>query len=186
MGLIGWLKRNEHEARKRRREWRIIWNASIEAEDAARLDELRASLPALEADGDDVEIELEMLEALEQLAKLRNALVDGAMPVIETHHRVIGAEACHFTAPASLPTDAAQPSGRVLFTPSRSLFIGGGKTIGLAWHAVQHIVREERDLLLARPGNTDAAHFRFNNYTDAVVSAFLARRLKTARSTRVL
>ena len=186
MGLIGWLKREEPEARKRRREWRSVWNTSIESEDGTRLGQLRAGLAGLDDDGGDVEVELEMVDALEQLLALRRSAADGALPVVETHHRVIGVEACHFTAPASLPADPAQPSGRVLFTSSRSLFIGGGTTTGLPWHAVQHIVRQERDLLLARAGGTDGAHFRFNNYADAVVSAFLARRLKTARSARVL
>ena len=184
--MIGWLKRKEPEARKRRREWRNIWHAAIESDDGGRLDELRGGLPVLESDGNDVEIEIEMLEAMEQLAQVRHAVAEGVLPVIETHHRVIGAEACHFTAPASLPTDPAQASGRVLFTPSRSLFIGGGRTANLPWHAVLHVVREDRDLLLARAAGADGAHFRFNNYADAVVSAFLARRLKAARSTRVL
>src|SRR5688500_7562506 len=136
MGLIGWLKRKQPDVAKRRREWRDTWDASIASNSAARNDELPPALPALEAGGSDVEIELEMLEALQQLANIHDTVAAGSMPVIETHHRVIGAEACHFTAPASLPSDAAQPSGRVLFTPSRSLFIGGGKTTGLPWHAV--------------------------------------------------
>ena len=186
MGLIGWLKRKESDTRKRRREWRTAWEASIESEADGRLDELRAGLPALAADGEDTEIEIEMLEALAELAKIHHATAHGKMPAIETHHRVIGAEACHFTAPASLPTDAAQASGRVLFTPSRSLFIGGGKTTSLPWHAVQHIVRQDRDLLLARAAGADGVHFRFNSYADAVVAAFLARRLKAARITAVL
>jgi len=46
MGLIGWLTRQEPEARKRRREWRTTWIASIDAEDGTRLDELRAGLAA--------------------------------------------------------------------------------------------------------------------------------------------
>ena len=70
MGLIGWLKRKEPDTRKRRREWRTAWEASIESEEDERLDELRAGLPALAADGDDVEIEIEMLEALAELAKI--------------------------------------------------------------------------------------------------------------------
>ena len=186
MGLIGWLKRKEPDSRRRRREWRTAWEASIESEADGRLDELRCVLPVLEADGEDVEIETEMLEALAELEKVRHAMAHGGVPVIETHHRVIGAEACHFTAPASLPTDAVQSSGRVLFTPSRSLFIGGGKTTGLPWHAVQHIVRQDRDLLLARAAAGEGAHFRFNSYADAVVAAFLAQRLKTVRIPGVL
>jgi hypothetical protein len=186
MRLTGWLKRRQSEAERRRGEWRGAWSTALESEDGQRLDELRERLPALEGHGSDIEIELEMLDALERLVRLRGDLGAGALPVVETHHRVIGGERCHFAAPASLPADPAQPSGRVLFTPSRALFVGSGKSTAVAWHAVPHIVRQERDLVLARADATGGAHFRFNTYADAVVAGFLARRLRGARPDRVL
>ena len=41
----------------------------------------------------------------------------------------MGQEECHFIAPASLPDDPLQPSGRVLLTARRALFAGGGATV---------------------------------------------------------
>lgn len=181
MSLIGWLKRGHNDEEKRRRHWREAWSAAIEAEAGARLEELRAQLHSLQTNGDDVEMELEMLDALERLSQLREDAARGTLPVVETHHRVISGETCHFSAPASLPDDAAQPSGRVLFTPSRSMFVGGGRTSAIAWHAVQHIVRADRDVLLARADGANGGRFRFNTYADAAMAAFLARRLKMRR-----
>ena len=181
MSLIGWLRRRQAQDATRRRQWREAWAASIEGENGIAPEELRAQLQTLQTNGDDVEMELEMLDALERLSQLRADAAGGALPRVETHHRIISGETCHFSAPASLPDDATQPSGRVLFTPSRSMFVGGGKTSAIAWHAVQHIVRADRDLLLARADGASGAHFRFNTYGDAAIAAFLARRLKMRR-----
>lgn len=71
MSLIGWLKRGKSKHETRRRQWREIWVASIEAENGPRVDELRAQLQTLQTKGDDVEMELEMLDALERLSHLR-------------------------------------------------------------------------------------------------------------------
>lgn len=136
MSLIGWRREG--------------WSASIEAETGARLEELRTELQDLQVSGNDFEVELEMLDALERLSQLRQ--------------------------------DAA---GRTL-PPSRCLFVGGGTTRVIPWHTVHHVLRADRDLLLARAEGTDAGQFRFNTYTDAAIAAFLARRLKGLRSPRVL
>lgn len=186
MSLIGWLKRRQNEQEMRRRRWREAWTASIEAGAGARIDELRGALEALQTSGDDIEMELEMLDALERLSQAREDAAGGTLPVVETRHRVISGEPCHFSAPASIPDDPAQSSGRVLFTPSRSLFVGGGATRALPWHAVYHIVRADRDVLLARADGASGARFRFNTYADAAIAAFLARRLKGLGSPRVL
>jgi hypothetical protein len=42
---------------------------------------------------------------------------------------------------------------------------------------VRHIVRQDRDLLLARADGGSGTHFRFNTYADAVTAALLARAL---------
>jgi hypothetical protein len=147
---------------------------------------LRAELDACPpGPGEDNEIELEMLDALERLGTLLRDTQQNTLPLVDTHHRVVGAERCHFTAPASLPDDPAQASGRVLYTPSRAWFVGGGRTQPAPWHAVRDVVQADRDLLLIR-GDGTAAHFRFNTYSDAVEAAFLARRLKGAKGTRTL
>ena len=76
---------------------------------------------------DDVEIEEEMLDGLERLVALTGELQASRLPSVETTHRVVGTDVCHYSAPASMPEDPAQPSGRLLLTGTRAVFIGGAK-----------------------------------------------------------
>jgi hypothetical protein len=161
-------------------EWRRNWMAAVESQDGDS-ERLRLQLRDLEAPHVDLEIELEMLDALEQLREAQRTTASGRLPVVETHHRVIGGDACHFTAPASLPSDQNHASGRLLLTSARAVFVGGGRTAATAWHAVRDIARIDRDVLLVRADRSPAAHFRFNTYGDAVLCAFLAGRLRPAR-----
>ena len=184
MDVFGWLKGNARKTTSERKRWKDAWTAAIDREDGGQVEPLRAALDSLQQQpADDVEVELEMLDALEQLAAVRGA---GTLPRVETQHRVIAGERCHFSAPASLPDDPAQASGRVLFTPSRSIFVGGARTQPVAWHAVKDAIRAERDVLFVRADGSAAAHFRFNTYGDAVLARYLALRLKGARTTRDL
>ncbi|MEO5897745.1 MAG: hypothetical protein ABIS06_18805 [Vicinamibacterales bacterium] len=132
----------------------------------------------MSAVAEDLEVEEEMLDALQHLSYLQTNVGDGPLPAIETHHRVVGSDACHFSAPASLPDDPAQPSGRVLLTSARSLFLGGVQGSTVPWHSIRDVLRLERDVLLVGADGSPAAHFRFNSFTDAVTATFLARRLK--------
>ncbi len=160
---------------------------AIGAEDASRAATLRAELGELSlAAGDDNEVELEMLDALDRLASLQRETTGGALPAVETQHRVLAGDRCHFSAPASLPDDPAQASGRVLYTAARSFYIGGGHPQPVAWHGVRDVIQAERDVLLVRTDGSAAAHFRFNSFSDAVAAAFLARRLKGTPGTRAL
>ena len=179
MGLFDWIKGRHSGNHRERRQWHEAWSAAIAAEDpsqSARLKEQLASLPV--APGDDNEVELEMLDALDQLQSLWEHTNAGGLPVLETHHRVVAGDPCHFTAPATLPDDPAQASGRLLFTSTRSLFIGAGRPQPVAWHSVREVVRSNRDVVLVRADGSAAAHFRFNTFGDAAAAVFLARRLK--------
>jgi hypothetical protein len=158
--------------------WRARWQQAVETLDRRNAEQLRAELVDDGALGDaDLEIEHEMVDALDCLLALTEELEAGGLPRVETSHRVVGADACHFSAPASLPDDAAQPSGRVLLTSSRAVFIGGAKLTALPWHSVREVASTDRDLLLIR-STEDAVRFRFNTFTDALTAAALARRLK--------
>jgi len=181
MKLFGWLsgsKKQDHRATALH-VWRRTWAEAVDSGGAAA--PLREQLDALAAPDLDVEVELEMLDALDQLREAQRAAEAGSLPVVETHHRVIGAERCHFTAPASLPSDEQQANGRLLLTSGRAVFVGGGRTSAAPWHAVDEIVRVERDVLLLRADRSPTAHYRFNTYGDAVLCAFLAGRLRRAR-----
>jgi hypothetical protein len=163
--------------------WRREWTHAIDAEDVSLLEPLRRQLDTLNAPGEDVEVELEMLDGLEQLGTL---LAAESLPIVETQHRVVAGDVCHFTAPASLPDDPAQASGRVLFTASKSIFVGGSRPQPVPWHSLREVIRSDRDVLFVRADGSALAHFRFNTYADAVVAAHLARRLRAGKGTRVL
>ena len=181
MKLLRWLKSSRDEGTIALTAWRRSWSEALEVTDDDSTTALRYQLELLAAPGIDLEVELEMLDALEQLRDAQRAAASGPLPVVETHHRVIGADTCHFTAPASLPADEHQAHGRVLLTSVRAVFVGGGRTAATAWHTVHEILRLERDVLFLRPDRSPAAHFRFNTYGDAVLCAFLAGRLRRAR-----
>jgi|SRR5687767_1600694 len=183
MSVFGWLRGRRSGSGRPRDEWRRAWEQAVEVEDVSQLGPLKERLEPLNAPGDDVEVELEMLDGLEQLKGLLDAT---SLPVVETQHRVVAGDVCHFTAPASLPDDPGQASGRVLFTGTKSIFVGGALTQPIPWHSVRYVGRSGRDVSLGRHDETVAAHFRFNTYGDAVVATYLARRLSVLRSKRVL
>ena len=182
MKPFGWFSKSRHDGALQR--WREAWTAAIDGP-ADSDAELRAQLDALSIGEPDIELECEMLDALEALRTMQRAIANGGPPIIETHHRVIGTEACHFTAPASIATDQAQAAGRVLLTRTRAVFVGAGRTAATPWHQVHDVARLQRDVLLARPDQTPVAHFRFNTYADAVVCAFLASHLKPVKRPRL-
>lgn len=181
MKLFGWISgsKKQDERTAALTAWRRTCAAALESGGSAA--PLREQLDALSAPDLDIEIELEMLDALEHLREAQQAAASGSLPVVETHHRVIGTERCHFTAPASLPSDEQQAHGRLLLTSGRAVFVGGGRSAAAPWHSVHEIVRVERDVLLLRADRSPAAHYRFNTYGDAVLCAFLAGRLRRAR-----
>ena len=186
MKLFGWFRRRDGH-QKVRRQWREAWTAAVAREDASHAGALKAQLGSLKLEPDeDFEIEFEMLDALERVGALQHQTADGSLPVVETHHRVVAGECCHFTAPATLPDDPAQASGRLLFSGSRSVFVGGGRPQTVAWHTVREVIHTERDVVFVRGDGSAGARFRFNTFADAVEAAFLARRLKGVRGTRGL
>jgi hypothetical protein len=126
-----------------------------------------------------------MLDGLDQLREVQRTVSSGGLPLVDTQHRVIGTERCHFTAPASIAEDHAQSTGRVLLTASRAVFVGAGRTSMTAWHQVHEVARIGRDVALVRADGSPAAHFRFNSYGDALVCAYLARHLRPARRPRL-
>ena len=123
-----------------------------------------------------------MLDGLDQVWRLQAALAADGLPVVETGHRVVGTETCHFSAPSSMPDDAAQPSGRLIFTGARAIFAGGAKALTLPWHTVAEVAQQERDVILVRHDRETFHRFRCNVFADALCAGLLARTL--ARRTR--
>jgi hypothetical protein len=184
MGLFGWLKRKSDEGGDgEARAWRDAWTAAVASLDAAAVAPLEAALRRAPPFADDVEIEEEMLDALRQLVALAPELQAGRLPIVETSHRVVGADRCHFSAPVSMPDDPAQPTGRLLLTSTRAVFAGGARTPSLPWHATREVIQAGRDLLFVyRHAQEDGGQrFRCNSFTDALCAAAIARHLMRSR-----
>ena len=180
--MFDWFKRAKKQDNDPLTAWRAAWSRAVDLDGTVEPRALREQLDHLATAGQDLELELEMLDGLEALRALQHAVNGGAVPVLETHHRVVGTDACHFTAPASLQAGESHASGRVLFTASRAIFIGGARPSAAAWHAIHDVLRSDRDVVLVRADHTPAAHFRFNTFGDAIAAAFLARHLRKPRA----
>lgn len=177
MAWLGWFARAKHGGNEVLAKWHREWTAAARAPSAAELDRLRIAFATLPGDADDREVEQEMLAGLEELLDLVNTVAASGPPALVTGHRVIGREACHFSAPATLQDDDGGPSGTLLLTPARAIFVGGARTLTLPWHAVGACVRQDRDLLLSRKAGGAVHRVRCNTYGDALRAAFLARYL---------
>lgn len=181
MGLFGWFTKGGGSAQDRRlQQWRDAWHAAAQASDTGAVAGLRSELDALGLPDDDVEIEREMLEGLDELAGLTADVGARGLPAIETGHRVVGTDTCHFTAPASMPDDPSQPSGRLLLTSARTIFVGGPGAV-VPWHSLSEARHIDRDVVLVRRDRERLYRFRCNTYRDAITAAFLATRLIAAR-----
>ena len=172
MGIFSWLTGKNGSAA---RAWREEWNRAVASPDAAAIVSLEAALRRHPPIADDLELEEEMLEALRQLVDLSRDLREARLPFVDTSHRLVGGDVCHFSAAVSVPDDPAQPTGRLLLTSRRAAFAGGGRVPALAWHAIRHVGQDGRDVLLVHIGGEEGVRFRCNSFTDAVCAAAIAR-----------
>ena len=175
MGLFAWFRRDRATARAVR-DWHDAWEAAVATLDPAAVPRLEARLRAQPPLADDVEGGEEMLQGLRDLLALAGELAAAHLPHVETAHRVAAGEPCHFSAPVSMPDDAAQPTGRLLLTSNRAAFAGGSRTPAIPWHAARDVVRSGRDLIVLR-GADDGCRFRCNSFSDALCGTAIARHL---------
>jgi len=178
MGWLGWLKRKRsvREA-PGLEEWRRQWRAACAETQPASVLTLTAALDALSLPEDEIEIEREMLAGLEHLVALRASVAASDLPVVQTGHRVVGRDVCHFSTPASMPDDPSQPTGRLILTNARAIFVGGARTITIPWHAVSNVIDQDRDLVLVRRDREGLHRIRCNVFDDVLSAAFVARML---------
>ena len=179
MGWRDWFKRSTEDGRTRA--WREAWAEAIKAPDNQIGNELRLRLDALGLTEDETEMEREMLDGLDELVALSAAIGHSGPPRIQTGHRAVGIEPCYFSAPVSLPDDPAQPSGTLLMTATRAIFIGGGRSVTIPWHSVGDCLQQHRDVLLVRVDRQDLHRLRCNSFADALRAGFLARHLARRR-----
>lgn len=175
MRLFWWRRAGTRAADEAARTWNAEWQQAVQTRDEAALQALEVQARQRSAAGDDVEIEEEMIEAARRAIALEHDIDSTGLPVLATTHRVVGADACHFSAPASLVDDPAQPSGRLLLTTTRGIFVGGPTLIQIPWHSVRDAKDHDRDIRVVRAG--DMIQFRCNTYGDAIAGALIARRL---------
>ena len=119
---MGFFRRflRTRDAEREVKAWQEAWAKAVANPDRHAVSELRGRLERLSAPDGDLEIEREMLEALEHVVDFAAAVAESGLPAIATGHRVVGTDVCHFTAPVSMPDDPAQPSGRLLLTKRAS------------------------------------------------------------------
>lgn len=180
MGLFDWLKgRGAPLEDSRLRRWRDGWAqvAGVTQYRPDQITRLAAELDSFGLPDDDVEIEREMLDALRDREALLASVQTSGLPTVETGHRVVRGEPCHYSAPVSMPEEIGQPAGRLLLTSSRAIFVGGAKGVVAAWHTISEATHRERDVLLIRNGHEQVHRFRCNSYGDALRAAFIAREL---------
>jgi hypothetical protein len=178
MGWLAWLKRRKNSSGDPRLdEWRERWRSACATPDSDQIAALAATLRDLGLPDEDIEIEREMLAGLEHLTALRAAVASSELPVVETGHRIVGHDTCHFSAPTSMPDEPSQPTGRLILTSARAIFVGGAKSVTLPWHAVAEVLDQERDVVLVRHDRETHYRIRCNIYDDSLTAAFLARTL---------
>lgn len=177
-----WLGRTTSPTEAARNSWRTAWAAAAAQPDRARIDALTAELDALHLPEEEIELEREMIDGLSAAFEQQARLEAGELPVLESGHRVIGAETCHFSAPVFMPDEPSQPAGRLLFTPVRAVFVGGGKPTNIPWHSIGDVHHNARDVLLIRVDREHLYRFRTNSYADALCAVQLVRRLMPRRN----
>ena len=120
------------------------------------------------------EAEQEMREGLEALAAFERS----DLPVLHTQHRVIGSDACHYMAPASVIAEV--DAGGKVFVTSAKIIFASGSVMSWPWHLITRIRREERDLVIDLKGRP-AVRLRVNTYGDALLIEALFVRLTSNR-----
>lgn len=181
MGVLDWFRGGKGRAYRQVDEWHRAWSDAAAAPEASRIVELERRLAALGRPEEDVEIEREMLAGLSELVDLRQASSNGTLPTIETGHRVVGTDICHFSVPSSRPDHPAQPSGRLILTNRRAIFAGGAQALTVPWHAVTQVTATDRDIILVRADRETLYRFRCNSYGEALRGTFIARHLSDGR-----
>jgi hypothetical protein len=182
MGVFRWFKgRSAGGEDPRLTAWKLAWQQACDAPRPEQVAELTTTLNALGLSEEDIEIEREMLAGLDDLVHLHQAFAERGLPVVETGHRIVGREPCHFSAPCSMPDEPSQPGGRLMLTSVRAIFAGGATSITVPWHAVAKVLPQHRDVLIIRRDRETLYRFRCNVFADALTAAFLARALAARR-----
>jgi hypothetical protein len=152
--------------------WWQAADAAAEAPTGAAVDSLAVSLTPTSAASDELERQQEMLSGLRDLVELASS---DTLPVINTQHRAIGQDACHFIAPVSLAVEGGG-AGKIFLTSARLVFVGG-RLRSWPWHRVRKITRAGRNLLIIIAGEGEDLLLQCNTYSEALVARYFIQRL---------
>jgi len=156
--------------------------AACDAADGAAVDRLLARRAEVGLSEDEAAIEIEMLDGLREFLEFRAEAERDGLPVLDTQHRVLGADRCHFWTPA-FPPDRVEAGGKLFFTATRLVFLGGGVQ-ATPWNAVAKIGREGCDLVVVVPSRDAIFRFRCNAFGEAMRAQYVAERLLAANRAR--
>lgn len=172
----GKARAERRELERRLAQLRAEIEAARHAGGRAALERLRARPAQLGLSDDDADLEMELLDGLVEVERLKEQEAAGApLPQVETSHRAVAGETCHFAAPASRP-DVAGDGGGKLFLTSRRLVYIGTTPAAVSWAHVAAVHAASRDFVVrARPDRLLA--FRCNSYADALAAAWIATHL---------
>jgi len=177
MRLWNWLRRGSPREDSRLPEWRRQWAAVAVTLDAGATEKLRRLLDGFNLPDDDVEIEREMLDGLDDATALTAEIARSGLPIVETGHRVVAHDRCHFMAASSMPDEPGQPTGRLLLTNARAIFVGGPSAVSSPWHMIGQASQSDRSLVLVRTTRDRVYRFQCNSFGDALRAALIAREL---------
>ena len=149
--------------------WSVAADEAAAHPSADVIDRLERALAGTQP-SDDVESQQEMIEGLRRLLELASR---ASLPVVDSQHRVVGSDLCHFLSPVAFGDADAAPGK--LFLTSRRLVIVTGTVTSRPWHAVGHLSRAGRRLAVGT-GET-ALVIQCNSYGDALVAHHVALRL---------
>ncbi len=170
MGLFDLFRRRESAQPDTTAWWRSA-NALATEPTIDGIAALRASIVSDEDAPDVADAQREMVEGLDALL----AASASPVPVVNTQHRVIGADTCHYLTPASL-ADQVDGGGKLFVTSARMVYASGGVQ-AWPWHLIARVHRLERDLVVELKGRPPV-RLRLNTYEDALVVCALAARLR--------
>lgn len=106
---------------------------------------------------------------------MKAAEAAGALPVLETQHRAVGPDVCHFAVPASMPD--RDVFGK-LFVTSRRVIFSGPSSIALGLGRIATFDADHRDVVI-RAGGEGPLRFRCNSFGDAMMAVWILSRLKS-------
>lgn len=175
--MFRWLSGRAAPAQPDTTAWWREANALAGSPDRDRIATLKAQVVDSATAPDAAELQEEMIDGLERLVALAER---SELPIVETQHRVIGSEACHFIAPVSLVAEV--DTGGKLFATGERLIFAAGTVRHWAWHTIAAITRVERDVVIDLRGRPGAARLRTNTYGDAMLLVALSQRLRTNRA----